>query len=135
MLKGSRPLPDSYPKPLNTLGDHLRKKRLNLGLLQREVAKQIGVNLDTIWNWESNATTPSLPMMPGIIGFLGYSPCVGASSLAEKLAVYRRTRGLSRKELAEQLGVDPGTLARWEGGTGKPGRKHLERIEDCFSAR
>ena len=29
---------------------------------------------------------------------------------------YRRAQGLSRKSLAERLGVDESTVARWEGG-------------------
>ena len=59
-LKAARPLsvPD-YPKTLNTLGDHIRKKRLDLELLQKDVANIIGINESTIWNWENNYATPS----------------------------------------------------------------------------
>ena len=41
-LKAPKPLyPIGYPQILKTLGDHIRKKRLDLGLLQRDVAKMI----------------------------------------------------------------------------------------------
>lgn len=41
-----------YPQELLTIGDHIRKKRMDLGLLQREVAAKIGVAESTVWNWE-----------------------------------------------------------------------------------
>src|SRR5579872_2299780 len=49
-----RPKSLNYPNALNTLGDHLRKRRLDLGLLQKQVAAEIGVNTLTVCNWESN---------------------------------------------------------------------------------
>jgi len=61
------PLPRSYPQVLTTIGDHLRKRRLDLGLLQREVAERLGVDKTTITNWELNRTTPALRFLPPII--------------------------------------------------------------------
>jgi transcriptional regulator with XRE-family HTH domain len=58
---------------LKTLGDHLRKRRLDLGLLQREVAQKLQVNQMTICNWEINRTSPQLRFIPRIITFLGYN--------------------------------------------------------------
>ena len=42
------------PEELNTIGDHLRRRRLVLKLLQRQVADQIGVDKASIYNWEGN---------------------------------------------------------------------------------
>ena len=84
-LKGPRPLPPSYPQVLATLGDHLRKRRLDLGLLQREVAERLGTDHLTITNWELNRTTPALRFSPGIVGFLGYAPWADGASLGERL--------------------------------------------------
>jgi DNA-binding XRE family transcriptional regulator len=50
---------NEYPKLLQSLGDHLRKHRLDLGLLQREVAMQLGVAPATYPNWETYDVTPS----------------------------------------------------------------------------
>jgi len=47
---------------------------MDLGLLQREVADQIGVSKDTYRFWECNATHPLPRLWPGITGFLGYQP-------------------------------------------------------------
>jgi len=71
-LKGCKPLPEAYPTQLETLGDHLRKRRLDLGLLQRQVAEELGIRKGTVYNWESNHRSPQLRFMPRIIEFLGY---------------------------------------------------------------
>jgi len=59
---------------LRTLGDHLRKRRLDLGLLQCEVAQRLQVNQMTISNWETNRTSPQRRFIPRIISLLGYNP-------------------------------------------------------------
>ena len=55
------------------VGDHIRKKRMDLGLLQREVAEIISVTVSSIYNWE-HGTEPELQYNPSIIKFLGYIP-------------------------------------------------------------
>jgi predicted transcriptional regulator len=55
------------------IGEHIRKKRLDLGLLQHELAETIGVTESTVCNWE-HGTEPELRHMPKIIEFLGYVP-------------------------------------------------------------
>ncbi len=94
-LRGQRPLPPAYPRELNTLGDHLRKRRLDLGLLQKEVAEQLGVGKTSIFNWERNRTTPALWLIPKVIRFLGYTPYPPGGSLAERIRKYRKTNRLS----------------------------------------
>jgi DNA-binding XRE family transcriptional regulator len=84
-LKARRPLPDSYPKSLKTMGDHIRKRRLDLGLLQSEVARQIGVCTSTVCNWEGNESTPVVRFMPAIQAFLGYDPAPEPNSIADRI--------------------------------------------------
>ena len=67
-----QPLP-GYPEHPLTIGEHIRKKRMDLGLLQREVAEIIGVTESSIWNWE-HGVEPELQYNPKIIKFLGYIP-------------------------------------------------------------
>jgi transcriptional regulator with XRE-family HTH domain len=114
---------------LNGLGDHLRKRRLDLGLLQREVADKIGVHKTTIHNWETIRTSPQLRLIPRIIAFLSYCPYNTESGPVGKRIVARReaTR-LSKKQLARPLGADPSTLGRWEKGKTAPSRKHRETL-------
>ncbi|MGH7631103.1 MAG: helix-turn-helix domain-containing protein [Gemmatimonadales bacterium] len=56
------------------MGDHLRKRWLDLGLRQREVAEQLGVDPCTATNWELNRTSPALRYLPRILGLLGFYP-------------------------------------------------------------
>ena len=63
-----------YPKQLKTLGDHIRAKRLDLGLFQKDIAGIIGVTTDTITNWEKNRNQPMRWLNLKINKFLGYSP-------------------------------------------------------------
>ena len=63
-----------YPKQLKTFGDHIRAKRLDLGLLQKDVAGIIGVSTDTITNWEKGRNQPMHWYYLKIQNFLGYSP-------------------------------------------------------------
>ena len=67
-----QPLP-RYPTHPVTVGDHIRKRRMDRGLLQREVAEIIGVTESSVWNWE-HGTEPELHYNPKIIEFLGYIP-------------------------------------------------------------
>ena len=109
-LTGPKPSPLPYPAELCTLGDHLRKRRLDLGLLQQEVAAQLGVTEATIVNWELNHTSPEIRFIPRIIAFLGYDPnSAPPGSLGERPVLYRRRSGFSQKPLVGRLGVDPGT--------------------------
>ena len=58
--------PKGYPLEARTLGEHIRKRRLDLGLLQIEVAVEIGVTKSTVWNWE-HGTEPELKHVPAVL--------------------------------------------------------------------
>jgi transcriptional regulator with XRE-family HTH domain len=134
-LRASKPKHAHYPKEINTLGDHILKRRLNLGLLQREVADQIGVDETTITHWERNTTTPPIRYIPAIIQFLGYDPLPPANSFSERLATARQALGLSQRKMAEKLSVDPGTLQGWEAEKHQPTKKSLDVIERVLQIR
>jgi DNA-binding XRE family transcriptional regulator len=108
------------PEDLKTLGDHLRRRRLTLQLLQRQVAEQLGVTKATVHNWETNRSNPNFREMPAIIRFLGYNPTPASTEWAVRLVQARTNLGLSQKESAHRIGVDPSTLARWERGDREP---------------
>ncbi|MFQ5887923.1 MAG: helix-turn-helix transcriptional regulator [Candidatus Hydrothermarchaeales archaeon] len=73
-LKAPKPKSPKYPKILNSLGNHIRKRRLDLGLLQKQVAEQIGAGEPTIYNWENDRTAPPDCFIRRIIQFLGHNP-------------------------------------------------------------
>ena len=100
-----------------TLGDKIRKRRLELKMLQKDVAAFIGVSEDSVTFWENNRFFPSIKHMPKIIDFLGYYPFeIDLNSLSGKLKYYRNLKGLSHFELAKLLNVDATTTTSWESG-------------------
>jgi DNA-binding XRE family transcriptional regulator len=95
---------------LNTLGDHIRASRIERGLFQSQVAEQIGVHELTICNWEGNESQPAIHYIPAILRFLGYDPFEPDGSFPQRLVTSRRACGLTQKELAVELGVNPSTI-------------------------
>ena len=132
-LRGQKAPPSAYPRGLRTLGDHLRKHRLDLSLLQREVAVRIGADGATVTNWELNHTQPALRFMPAIYRFLGYVPFPLTGGVGERLRAHRIIRGWSQKRFARELGVDPSTLAKWEREERVPTGGFLCRIQAVLS--
>ena len=125
----------AYPKSLTTIGEHIRKRRLDLGLLQREAAKRIGVTESTVYNWEK-VMEPEVRFLPKIIEFLGYNPLPEARTLGEQIVRCRKMLGLSRKKMAKHLGVDEGTLAGWERDIRVPSsEKHFNFIERFLNSK
>lgn len=62
-------MPVSYPQNPISIGDNIRKKRIELKLLQKDVSKFLGVTEDSITNWEKNRSVPQIHFLPGIINF------------------------------------------------------------------
>jgi site-specific DNA recombinase len=108
------------PEELETIGDHLLRRRLMLKLIQRQVANQLGVNVSSLRNWEANRSEPAVEFMPAIVKFLGYNPLPPGTTWAERLVNGRTAAGLTQRESAQRIGVDQGTLARWERGEREP---------------
>ena len=110
----------AYPKKLVTIGDHIRRRRLDMGLFQKDLAVAIGVDTTTIYNWENRRTMPPLRFLPRIAHFLGYVPTPSMpSTLGEKVLQYRYLKGISQKDLAKRIGIDPTTLSRLERNRGR----------------
>lgn len=57
-----------------TIGEHIKRRRLELHLLQRDVAGLIGVHPESVKNWERGVLKPMIRHLPKIIEFLGYTP-------------------------------------------------------------
>jgi transcriptional regulator with XRE-family HTH domain len=127
-----RPGCGDIPKCLSSLGDHLRARRINLGLFQSQVAARIGVHELTVCNWEGNESQPAVKYIPAIIRFLGYHPQVPTTSFPERLIAARRARGLTQKELAAEMGIDASTVQHWERGEHKPSVKKMAMLSSLL---
>jgi transcriptional regulator with XRE-family HTH domain len=118
-----------------TFGEHVRKRRLELRLTQKQVAERLGVNPWTVLNWEKDHTEPPIEFMPAIIRFLGYDPFPEPETIPERLLAKRRTMGWSIREAAQQLGVDEGTWGGWERGMTIHNGRHQARVDALLLKR
>ena len=57
-----------------TLGEHLRRKRVDMGLGNVQVAEIMGVAYQTIERWEHNRRPITPKNQETIVRFLGYDP-------------------------------------------------------------
>ena len=128
-LTTEKPKDSAYPEQLVTLGDHIRRRRLDLGLLQRQVADQLGVCKSVVWRWETGETEPELRFLPKIFGFIGGDPRPEPTEVGTRLIRWREHQGWSRKRLAAKLRVDEATLWRWESGRSCPSRAYAARVQ------
>ncbi|MGA1868534.1 MAG: helix-turn-helix transcriptional regulator [bacterium] len=117
---------------MKTIGDHIRKKRIELRLTQKELAQKIGTSEVTIYNWENNYAKLSIKWWPKIIDFLGYAPYSPPQSLGDRLAAYRRFQGLTQKEVARKMGVNKTTIRDWENREHIPKEKFFKIIQRFF---
>jgi DNA-binding transcriptional regulator YiaG len=127
----AKPHPSSFPESPTTIGEHIRKRRAELGLFQMDVAKQLKVSDESINNWENGHTTPQINLMPRIISFLGYNPLeFKDNSVEQKIYAYRCANGLSHKRLGKLLNVDASTVQSWEQGKRLPAYKMLMLVNN-----
>jgi DNA-binding XRE family transcriptional regulator len=63
-----------YPATPKSIGEMIRKRRLDLGLRQIDVARIIGCDEMSVVNWEKGHTSPRSTLMAGVTRFLGFEP-------------------------------------------------------------
>ena len=66
----------NYPLALLSLGDHLRKRRIDMKLRQQDLADRFGVGQQAIAQWELGRNAQTSECRAAIIEFLGYDPGV-----------------------------------------------------------
>ena len=96
------------------MGDHLHKRRLDLGLDQKQAAAQLGVDPESLRNWETGRMEPACRFYPALLDFLGYNPLPEGQTRGQRIFRMRVTKGWSRKALAKIAGVDEATVSRLE---------------------
>ena len=112
--------PVGYPENPRCLADHFLRWRKQRGLLQRDAALRMGVQLSTYITWERGGRRPSIGRMPTVIRQLGYDPAGEADGPMGQIENARRQLGWSLRRTAECLNVDQGTLTRWRIGVSSP---------------
>jgi transcriptional regulator with XRE-family HTH domain len=108
---------------------------MDAGLYQTDLAKQIGVDSESIGNWEDGSRFPHVRHLPAIIAFLGFYPFDHETdTLGGKLTRYKNEHGLSNEKLAKLLGVDEGTVAGWVRNERVPLARSIAAIETLLKS-
>lgn len=98
-----------------TVGQHILRKRLEVGLTQRQLGERLGVDMYSVSNWEKGKTkTFPAKVMPAVIGFLGYNPEPKPEEVGAQLRWKRRSLGWTTAEAARRNSVDQSTWEAWE---------------------
>jgi DNA-binding XRE family transcriptional regulator len=133
-LKAERPKSALYPEDLITYGDHIRARRLDASMTQKQAAGEIGVDETSVFNWESNRVQPAVRLFPGIIRFLGYCLYIPAPPTSEWLKLIHQSMGFSQEIMAKKIGVDESTWRAWEAGRRKPSDKNRAFIVEFLNS-
>ena len=120
--------PKQWPENPKTLGEHLLRRRRELGKKQVEIAQELAVDENTYLHWEKDQTYPGADHFPRIFGFLGYDPLPAPTTLGQQIARQRLRLGLSLEAAAASIGVDSGSMSRWERGLQSP-KYRMEAVE------
>jgi len=122
--------PKGYPKKLITIGDHIKAKRLDKGLYQKELAKTLQITVATLINWELGRHEPPSYQYKQISDFLGY--CFynhPATTLPLKLKYIRcYLFGMKNIAFAKHTGFDPSSIHNWEYGKHRPLKKSIQKL-------
>lgn len=103
-----------YPSNPQTIGQHVKKRRLDLGLKQIDAARIIGVSPWVLELWERERRSPRGKNWPRIIQFLEYDPRPKPTTPGSWLVWFRDLIGSDQRSLAQTLGIDVRTLRVWE---------------------
>ena len=138
---------------LNSLGRHLRRRRLQLKIFQSEAARRMKVSNRTLSLWECDRLYPTWFYWPRIIAYLGFDPFTDStlgrpkgnetSSVAflssetpatigqqimKRLIEMRKTRS----QFAAEIGISTKTLWNWERDRRKPCKSKLRRLNQLL---
>ena len=129
-----------------TIGEHLRKKRLESGLRQAELARKLGISERTLSLWECDKVSPRWEHHSGIIEYLGHDPfpscglrdpysnettrvaSLSPETIGGRIRIRRLELRLTVKECAETLKVAAKTLHAWEKQRHQPARGMEKRL-------
>jgi transcriptional regulator with XRE-family HTH domain len=136
VIQAQKPLSLSYPHSPKTLGEHIRKRRLDLKLTLKDVEKLLNVSYRSVSDWEKGKLSPTAKVMPKVIKFLGYNPFGDCSTMnnEEKIRMCRKLLGLNTKEAAKRLGVTSATISLWENGRVVPTKSNQKQLQSLFTS-
>jgi DNA-binding XRE family transcriptional regulator len=137
-------------KDENSLGGHLRRRRLELDIFQSEAARRMKVSNRTLSLWECDRLYPTWFYWPRIKAYLGFDPFTDSTlgmpkgneslsvaflsektaiTIGQKLRQFRIELRKTRSQLAAELGINIKTIWNWETNRRKPCKSKLEKYK------
>jgi len=98
-------------------------------LRQVDIAKALGANTWTYIMWEKHEAEPTGKFVPRIIEWLSCDPFPEGETFGEKLRWKRKKAGLTRQELADQLGLSYCAIEQWERDVCRPHSDNRRKLE------
>lgn len=141
------------PRNPSTIGGHLRRRRLQLGIHQSQAARLLGVSMVTLSRWECDKVYPTWAQQSRVIAYLGYNPFLNpalggpnsnkssdvaflssdsSKNIGAQLLEYRLELRKTRNQMASELGISVKTLWRWETNRRQPSPLYWTRIAYLF---
>lgn len=114
--------------PPETIAEHVRERRVSLGLTQGEAAALIGLTRDGLAKWEMGLREPGYTRTPAVIAFLGYNPEPAGETFAALIKRSRRQLGLSQGLFSRAIDVPVDTLRLWEQAKSRPTRSRTGSV-------
>lgn len=119
-----------------SIGEHIKNRRLFLKLFQSDIAKILNVSEDTITYWENGRSYPQIKHYPKLIQFLGYSPFITETqTLGGRIKKYRIETGTSQEKLAAMIGVDETSILAWETNIRKPLPSKMKLLQKLINQK
>jgi len=122
-------------------GEAIRDLRDSLGMTREAFAKSLGMNANTIYEYESGRFSPSPKILTAIKKKYGVKIAPERDRIQRKKVMNRmdvreiRTAlGLSQAEFARQLGVATASIGHYENGRMNPSEKVVAQIKSIFGS-
>jgi transcriptional regulator with XRE-family HTH domain len=117
-----------YPHEPLTLGQQIRRRRLDQGLTQRTLAERLGCYAETVVAWERDESEPLARRWPAIEAALGPGLVPERDGLPGRVRAARLRLGLTQKQVAARARLDSRTVRNVETGRDRPHRRTTERL-------
>lgn len=127
------------------ISDNLKRLRIERGLTQQQVGKQLGTSKQAYSYWESGQHTPRFETIKKLADILGVTTDQiteeyvqpydesETASFTERLISLRKEKGVNQTEIAKGLHISQQTYSQWESGNRSPSQKTLEKLAKFFN--
>lgn len=127
-----RVFPKGYPFQPRSLGELIRKRRMDLGLTQERLAELLGRSTRSVIEWENDESVPLARGWPKLEALLGPGLVPVDGGLPGRLRAARLGLGLTQEELATRAGLHARTIRNAEQGRFRPDRRTSARLASVF---